>query len=172
MSAARAKQGDQGPPCLLVLTNSLADDSPCHTVRLTQSPLWPWYPVPYSVASTRHTAWRTPTKCRPSLPQQSLPASKWQRAPLENVCGTDRTVPPSRITLDCSRRHRMRSSPRADPTLIVLWYHVVCEGRSGAVLTPLFALAPRVALPQDHITTASRQRSPACVDLWEQGLSS
>jgi hypothetical protein len=37
----------------------------------------------------------------------------------------------------------------------LLWYHVVCEGRSGAVLTPLFALAPPVALPQDHITKAS-----------------
>ncbi len=30
----------------------------------------------------------------------------------------------------------------------------VCEGRSGAVLTPLFTLAPLVALPQDRITTA------------------
>jgi hypothetical protein len=35
----------------------------------------------------------------------------------------------------------------------------ICEGRSGAVLTPLFALAPLVALPQDHITTASVRRS-------------
>ncbi len=33
-------------------------------------------------------------------------------------------------------------------------YHVACAGRSGAVHTPLLALASSVALYQDHITTA------------------
>jgi hypothetical protein len=40
-------------------------------------------------------------------------------------------------------------------TAAALWYHVVFEGPSGAVLTPLFALAQPVARAQDHVTTAS-----------------
>ncbi len=55
----------------------------------------------------------------------------------------------------CSVQFMASCIIRVCPDYFVLLYHVVCEGRSGAVLTPLFALVPPAALPQDHITTAS-----------------